>query len=43
MLQNLDNQLPIVNREVTPVEIVAINLGLKDLTNIVETGIKHYL
>jgi len=42
---NLHNQLPRVHREVTPVEIAALNLsaGLTDLTSIVEAGIKHHL
>jgi len=42
---NLHNQLPRVHREVTPVEITALNLsaGLTDLTSIVEAGIKHHL
>jgi len=42
---NLHNQLPRVHREVTPVEITAMNLsnGLANLTSIVETGIKHHL
>ena len=42
---NLHNQLPRVHREVTPVEIAALNLSdaLIDLTSIVEAGIKHHL
>ena len=40
---NIHNQLPIVYREVKPVEITALNLSneLTDLTNIIEAGRKH--
>jgi putative transposase len=42
---NQHNQLPRIHREVTPVEIAALNLldVLIDLTNIKEAGIKHHL
>ena len=42
---NIDNQLPIVHRKVTPVKITAMDLGarLLDLTSIVEAGNKHQI
>jgi len=40
---NIHNQLPIVHRKVTPVEITAMDLeaGLLNLTSIIEAGSKH--
>jgi putative transposase len=42
---NIDKQLPIVHRKVTPVKITAMDLGatLVNLTSIVEAGNKHQI